>query len=292
MADDITFLLRRLAGDRDVDVELVCGEHPDPLRGQRGRFVVGLNDCAAELSLASFLLMAGGGHRVSVRGDGCANAARLHEVATRTQTLIAAAGRDPALLNIDRTGGRRRREVHPIGTLPPLTRRQLFLLPQQTEVALPEAGATEHERELFALEQLAGGPIPAAVRSLPATSATLESSGCTACGVCTRACPEGALVIERSPDAFTLRESLRACVDCGDCIRLCPEQVLVRKEPASWGEVADDLWITVEEGPARSCARCHANFRPTADELHCPTCTFRMANPFGSRLPHPGSTDG
>lgn len=156
--------------------------------------------------------------------------------------------------------------------------------PQAGEVVLPEPGSTEHERELFALELLAGGAIPPAIRSLPATSATLSASGCTACGVCTRACPEGALAIERSEDAFTLREAVRACIDCGECVRLCPENVLGRTGSASWGDVVDDRSIVVEQGPARTCARCRANFRPTGDEEHCPTCIFRLANPFGSQM--------
>lgn len=284
MTDDVTFLVRRLAGERDVHVELVCGEHPHPARGQRGRFVVRLNDCAADLSLSSMLLLATTGLRISIRSDGCTSTARLREIVGRTRTLIGATGRDPGLIDLDEVGGRRRRDVHPLGTLPPLTRRQLFLLPQRSEVALPEAGSTERERELFAIEQLAGGVVPSALRSIPAASATLSSSGCTACGVCTRACPEAALFIERSDEAFTLRESQRACVDCGECIRLCPEQVLTRTGSATWGDVVDDRSIVVEQGPARTCARCRASFRPTGDELHCPTCTFRLANPFGSSL--------
>lgn len=285
MADDITFLLRRLAGERDVHIELVCAEHPDPVRGQRGRFVVRLNDCAGDLTLASFLLLASSGHRVSVRGDGCGKSDQLQTAVARVQALMGAAGKESTRVDIDSGGGRRRRDVHALGTLPPLTRRQLFLLPQRSEVALPEPGSTEHERELFALEQLAGAPISPMVRSLPATSATLSSSGCTACGVCARACPEAALVIERADDTFTLRESLRACVDCGECIRLCPEKVLVRTGTAMWADLIDDRSIIVEQGPARTCARCRTNFRPQGDEAHCPTCTFRLANPFGSSLP-------
>ena len=42
------------------------------------------------------------------------------------------------------------------------------------------------------------------------------SDDCIACGVCTDACPQGALSVE---DVCTVSD---ACIDCGTCIDECP----------------------------------------------------------------------
>ncbi len=284
MADDVTHLLRLAVGRRERVVELACAEHPEPGRGERRRLVVQLAGCAAELPQSSLLLLAAAGVEVRVRADGCAHAADLERSAASVRAVLAACGADRDLLVVERPESRARRDVHQLGALPPLSRRQLLLLPHRVDVAAPEPGSTEHERSLFAIRQLAGGAIPAAVRVLPAPSAVLAAPGCTACGVCLRACPELALRIDRSETEFTLVESLQACIDCGQCIALCPEHVLARSGAATWGDVADGTTRELAQGPARTCERCRATFRPHGDEALCRTCAFRRANPFGSAL--------
>ncbi len=133
-------------------------------------------------------------------------------------------------------------------------------------------------------------PCPA---DLPGPGLALVSEGCTACGVCVRACPEDALalvdVTETGPDGSTvtrtvLRQHPAACGGAGDCIELCPEDAL--SAPEHWGldALLEDDVVDLDEIAKAVCGRCGTTFPDTGAEL-CDVCAFRRANPFGAALP-------
>ena len=44
------------------------------------------------------------------------------------------------------------------------------------------------------------------------------SVGCIGCGICARACPEGAITVERNLASVDASK----CVNCGACVAKCP----------------------------------------------------------------------
>ena len=135
-----------------------------------------------------------------------------------------------------------------------------------------------------------GTPRPA---DLPGPGLALVSEGCTACGVCVRACPEDALalvdVTEPGPDGSTvtrtvLQQHPAACGGAGDCIELCPEDALSAPEPFGLDALLEDDVVDLDEIAKAVCRRCGTTFPDTGAEL-CDVCAFRRANPFGAALP-------
>lgn len=62
----------------------------------------------------------------------------------------------------------------------------------------------------------------------PLGKVTLDSSRCTACGICVAECSTEALVIlpGAGTDAFNLVFKYGSCVACGRCVEICPEKCL------------------------------------------------------------------
>ncbi|MBI2874269.1 MAG: 4Fe-4S binding protein [Firmicutes bacterium] len=49
----------------------------------------------------------------------------------------------------------------------------------------------------------------------------VEREGCTACGLCARVCPSGALMLDRKNDHLDLTFNHALCVACGACLPVC-----------------------------------------------------------------------
>jgi len=281
---DVSHIIRWVFGEREPTVELVCPEHPDPQRGIPVEFVGQLSVCAAELSLADYLLLAGAGIRVHVRTDGCARAEDVQCNVRAARWLISQTAAHPGgLVAAPRMG----RSVRDVRTLrgPPFSRRQLLGLPANRRAPMPDLGSTERERALFGLRQICKGEIPSAFGSEPAPSAHIIAEHCDGCGVCVRACHDGAMHLIRQDQSFELQHHLQDCTDCGACIELCPRRSLHRQGVATWGDVMAGESSVIAHGTVRTCARCRAGFQPASDEIYCAPCTFRLANPFGTSAP-------
>ena len=89
----------------DLDLELVCAEHPAPARGGGPGTLVRLATCAVEAPLHELVeLLTLGAVRVRVRLDGCADAAAAREHLAPAVAVLTAAGVDR--LGVDGLGGR------------------------------------------------------------------------------------------------------------------------------------------------------------------------------------------
>lgn len=281
---DVSHIIRWVFGEREPTVELVCPEHPDPQRGIPAEFVGQLSVCAAELSRADYLMLAGAGIRVHVRTDGCARAEEVQANVRDARHLLALLVTHGGGLVAAPRAGRARRAVHPLRGLP-FTRRQMLGLPASRRPHLPDPDASERERVLFAVHQICKGPLPEAFAAAPAPSARIVADSCDGCGVCVRACRDDALRLTHAEASFALHHDVQNCTDCGACIRLCPRASLHRVGTATCGEVVAGATAVIAQGVARTCARCRTTFQPAGDEIHCGTCNFRLANPFGTSVP-------
>ncbi|MFO8074779.1 MAG: ATP-binding protein [Actinomycetota bacterium] len=358
LAERVQPLLAWVARQRDpIELELACAEHPAPERGTKGRAVVVLPVCAAELAehLLYELLDLGAEH-VWVRTDGCGDPAATEALLGRAGQVLAALGAGDRVRCEREPEQQRRRRVLD-ATVMAVSRRRLLMLPESD--ATPDPGASAHRRLVAALRALAAadadtaptpggvdqgdaGPAADAVDTTPTAGGTdadeagpaagaaaaadgapgdrgepadgdrsgadepppcpadlpgpglaLVSEGCTACGVCVRACPEDALalvdVAETGPDGATvtrtvLRQYPAACGGAGDCLELCPESAL--SAPEHWGlnALLEDDVVDLDEIAKAVCRRCGTTFPDTGAEL-CEVCAFRRANPFGATLP-------
>jgi ferredoxin len=113
------------------------------------------------------------------------------------------------------------------------------------------------------------------------------SAACTACGVCARACPTGALRFDRDASLrFALNFIPRSCVGCEACVHVCfPAALTVDHAPAFQPVFGDPAVYTLAAGELGECPRCHAPMAVRPGETLCSVCAHWQLNPFGSRLP-------
>lgn len=138
----------------------------------------------------------------------------------------------------------------------------LRVLADQNRARLPEASGTEGE--------------PAAT--------LLQASGCTACGVCVRACPHDALTLDVAEGVSTLTHRRDACHADNACVRLCPAQALSAVGVLTLLDVARQGTRDLAVVATTACRRCGAQHPASEGEL-CPPCEFRSRHAFGSGRP-------
>jgi ferredoxin len=296
--DDLRSLLRWVA-DQSArpNVEIVCAHETSAVRSPSDATVVGLDGCAAELSLASYLEMVSGGvAQLTVLAPNCPMVERIEATVAAANRLLSSYP-DVSVVALEtqhqRPRGRAGTHVYDLHRLP-VSRRRLLFLARLERSWLPDVQAGQRARTVAALCRLGGdGPLPEAIRDLFAPSALLAATACSACGVCVRACPTGALRLDQSESdvgTFTLTSALSRCIDCGRCVELCPSGVLVRSGQADWARLGDQESATVAICSVQSCDRCGGNLAGSKASKYCPPCQFRIQNPFGSKQPRRDSS--
>ncbi len=170
--------------------------------------------------------------------------------------------------------------VHAAPAIAPHGRAQDHLPRPRT--AVPVSRGTEMRLAALEIARRHGRGRPAAAR-LPRLTA---GAACQAHGTCARACPSGALLLERRPRSVALQFDPWQCIACGACARVCPEQALTLEPPA---------WREFVAGPQRlaevaqhECPRCGAPVRGAERDAPCERCSksARLARA-GFALFHP-----
>ncbi len=293
MADPTRGLLRWLgAHDPIRRLLLVCPEVPLP-RVERGTVAVRAHRCLGEcdIGLPAQLLVSGVERVLTLP---CEDA--QVRVSTWQQQLP-----DVQAFHTPRRG-RRPAEVLVLGDIP-LPRRALLGLSTRGTLDLSQ---DEPARALTAVKILqeqgratvsgppggAAGTTAVAVAGPPveaAAAAGLVVDGCTACGVCVRACPHDALALEHDGGTSTLTHLAESCRSEHQCVALCPVDAFTVTGHLSLASVLEQpvrVLTTVATSPCRRCGARH----PSTDGPLCPACRFREADAFGSALP-PGVAD-
>ncbi len=129
---------------------------------------------------------------------------------------------------------------------------------------------------------LGGGPVPSGLLALlrPCHSPAVQEEGCSLCGACALACPEGALIVEEAEGNLRLHLDPTSCTGCGVCAASCAPGVLsLVPLPEAQGP------RTLARGPAGSCVECgRRTRRPSRGPALCPACLLlrkrRAAPPF------------
>jgi ferredoxin len=188
---------------------------------------------------------------------------------------------------------------------PPLSRRDLFRLGGRSgQLALGRAltaGETmsqaghpprERQRLLAAFAHLPqpADPDPAASIAGLGFFQLTASEVCTACGVCARGCPTGALHFTKDEEAhsFELSFSVQSCTGCEVCLHLCAPAALSLEPAVELGALlpafSEPAQTTVRAGDLIQCDRCSIWTADNPERL-CQICSLRKKNPFGSVLP-------
>lgn len=122
----------------------------------------------------------------------------------------------------------------------------------------------------------------------PSPTPRLVADGCTACGVCVRVCPAGALSLVQDGSMAKLGQKVELCEGSTLCVAACPAQALSLQGSWPWSAVLEGVEAPLTQVRTVACARCGAHF-PAADEHRlCPVCRAKADQPFRSILP-PGA---
>lgn len=150
---------------------------------------------------------------------------------------------------------------------PPISRRSLFALRRTLPV---DPTAPDHER-LYQANQILG---------LPTELHGLEATGCIACGVCTKVCPESALWLHYDGDDVALFHDRTRCAGHTVCVDVCPYDALRPATPDA------TQVVPLVTGTLTTCKKCHTRFIASAPaDTLCPTCQRQQQDPFGSWFP-------
>lgn len=308
-ADDaVPALLNCAARIEAKTLELVCERHPKSELGLPDMDgAIRIRGCLAGLGVGGYLgLMALGLEKIVARADACAQCvwavlqSQITSQLEQARRLLEPWGRSQALALI--TSGPSPEFVQrPVWQAdnPPLSRRDLFRLASrrgqtmiaravtQEEGTAPHRPARERQRVLNAVAHLPPWPEQAGELAAagPGFANVSISEDCTACGVCARACPTGALQFphEEAP-RYQLTFTAPACIGCEMCAHVCaPGALSVEPEPSIQQVFGPQSSVLLRQGDLVRCERCRAWFAARPDVRLCPTCAFRKQNPFGSR---------
>ena len=161
----------------------------------------------------------------------------------------------------------------------PLARRTVLGLPPVTKLAL-DVAEEEGTRELQAFKMLRDRGVLGTAR-VPGHALNLELDGCVACGVCTKACPEGALTLSNEASESLLIYDPSVCMGELACVNLCPEQAITVKGVLSWQDLIWEEPKVVATVPTVTCARCRIRHHETAEE-YCFGCRSRVEAGYGA----------
>ena len=285
-------------------IELACARHSAPEKGQSDvEAVVRTTGCLAALGPSAYTgLIAMGLQRVSVRVDACGECpigkvrAAIAEALNEAQQLLTVYGLADRLVELPAVSARKNRPVYAAKN-PPLSRRGLFRMfaaegPRQIARVLTDdadqskikSPSPERRRLINTLRYLPAASDSGALDGLPFARITANDH-CTACGVCARICPTGALKLITGDDSmYQLSFTSAACIACEACVQLC-EPAALERTAATLGEVLSSEVVELRSGTLHACPKCGAKFAAETDSELCSVCEFRRKNPFGSRLP-------
>ncbi len=280
MSDHVPALLRWILAHDLPKVALLACDHSDIERAPRGTQVIVWDSCLKDASIGiPVQLLALGIELVEVLG--CSvnpdevsaqvdsweslTPGLVTEVATPRRTLL----RGPEILELGMIA---------------MPRRTMLGLSSRDKQPIP-IKADNTTRTLSAIELLTAKGLIKRGTGLASQlgGVRLGSTGCTACGVCVKACPHGALTLEHHEGQSDLWQISELCRADQACVRLCPVDALWVQGEMRLSDLLDDPQRHLETLYTARCTRC--GMRHPADEGPlCKTCSFKSENPFGSTM--------
>jgi formate hydrogenlyase subunit 6/NADH:ubiquinone oxidoreductase subunit I len=295
--------------EKHAIVELACALNPNKELGPpQADVVVNTGACLAALGPSAIMaLMALGVAHVILRVDACQTCplaqsrAEIDKTVDQVDSLLKAdegLGSPLTLLDTIRDDWPRRfvaaikappksrRDFFRAFTVPeevPTEVQQLILAERPEEDKYPPS---ERLRLLRALNSVPEDLLAAEPLELFPSSKLAADENCTACNVCARACPTGALHFTvDDEDRYQLALAAGLCTDCGVCQSLCEADALHKAGVPVLNDWLAEEPFMLRQGDLSRCRKCGAGFDSRTKSNLCQVCDFRQSNPFGSRLP-------
>jgi len=136
--------------------------------------------------------------------------------------------------------------------------------PVPVEQRLPHR-VPKNRRQLLLGVRALGDPleVPFALSVLSAADVAVDGEACSACGLCARFCPTGALKFAADESHFVLRFVMAACVDCTICALICPDDAVSFTYESPISALVETEPSILLAGNLVPCARCS---QPVAGE--------------------------
>lgn len=309
-ADGVHKLLNCAESILDHDtLDLTCGYHPSPGKTDRGvDAVIQTNTCLSELGPSVYIgLKAIGVKDVRIRQDTCSQCPlrvlqpQIEQSVHQAQQILSSFDMDDELTIVSEVKAAWRKKAVYRSSQPPVSRRDLFTMftsqKESTASAItnlhdnPSTGkhtSRERQRLLNALRILVASDASSAVDAILDNEGFAQfavNGSCTACGLCERACPVGAIEVEKTQTDFAINFAPDQCINCGLCVAYCDPKALEFIGRPSAEDVIDGVRIRLYAGMLRQCKRCKTSFAGTQEETLCPTCQSRFNNESGKSLP-------
>lgn len=285
-------------------VDVLCSRHPCPDIGPSPQ-AVQTRHCLAALSPAVLLELAQAGHNIWLDDNHCSACplGRVHAALGETvaeangwASLLPDAGTIRLQGSGDLKAGLSARPVVQ-AEQPPVSRRGLLgavkrmareSVPPPPAPALVQGGKTVpvsarlpqsiplgRSRVLALLEAAPqDSPVtPHSAAALPLADIKIDSQRCTACGLCARFCPTGALKFLSDDNEFALTFQPGLCLGraCSICALACPEQAVALNPVALSPTVL--LKRPLAAGSLTRCVKCAEPMAPMANRPNlCYAC--------------------
>ncbi len=298
-------LTQTLFAIQDETVELRCPQNKNDAKAIHNAMVVLYPQCLAGLP-ASTLIELARGRSLFLNDDQCAQCplSKAHSSivysVNRANHWMGAFGVRQKIFLLSSSEGSTLEKIHPARVLdsvhPPTGRREFF---GYLKRVLVDAGVdavnhlqmndepkmADHQHWLIhlprerqnlvaALGKL-GRPPENAAMQLPRVMVEVER--CTACGLCAKFCPSGALRFNTEGNRFVLDYIPLACVDCKLCVMACPTQAVTLEHDMGLGRFIRPDPSLLIEGDLVPCVVCKKPTAAHADhEARCEVCQTLM----------------
>ncbi len=283
--------------------EVLCALNPNfELGDPQAAAAVRIRGCLAGLGVGAYLgLVNQGFAKIMVRLDACANCpwsslqSQIEAQISKAQQILAAWNLGETLVCVQPKMSDLIKRPFWQAASPPVSRRGLFRGQDRAKDSEPKREGEDVDKSnpfgerLRLLRAFMKLPAPEfddfILKDLDFALITVNEE-CTACGVCSRACPTGALQMALDKDSFQLLFTPQACINCQICSHLCTPNALTISPVFRYDQIfsssADQI---LQEGNVTRCAKCNMPFASRVAATLCPACAFRQQNRFGAAIP-------
>ena len=275
------------------EVDLLCPQHQQPDRGP-AEIAVQTQRCLAALSPATLLALSTSDHEIWLDDSQCSDCPLAYVQTAIAETVARSNDWIEVLPDTAFVRLRGEEDEDPImveqrpvhnPAMAPVSRRGLFstLRTAREKAATPEEGMEmvksgravpisdrlpqtlphQHAKIISILEQHASPEIP--LLAPAGFDVDIDEARCTACTLCAKFCPTGALEFSSSGESFDLRYQPSLCLgrDCGICVLACPEKAVSVSHPYEPHELLSQSSLI--NGDLNDCQRCRQPIRSGAD---------------------------